>query len=141
MMVHQRCLHHKLFENSAFPVQIWDMPAREERACMDEWAQVMWKYGLTPFRCVHNHRLFVDRSDVDHPGWLCYVSFNTGKNSAPKIPLQYSSLQSSWKSSKDATSYGYIITNCRNNWMMNSIWGNLDKSTTTSINLKRFNRG
>ena len=32
IMVHQRRLHHKLFENSAFLVQIWDMPAREERA-------------------------------------------------------------------------------------------------------------
>ena len=70
-MVHQRRLQHKLFEASAFPIQIWEMPAREERACPDDWAQVTWKYGLTPFRCVYNNRLFVDGSDVDHPGWLC----------------------------------------------------------------------
>ena len=50
--MHQRRIHHKLFEAAAFPHSILTMAAREERVYLEDLAQETWKYGLIPFQCV-----------------------------------------------------------------------------------------
>ncbi|KAI6103700.1 hypothetical protein EDD16DRAFT_1640945 [Pisolithus croceorrhizus] len=52
--IHQQRIRHKLFEVSAFPPEVLDMEAREERVYLKDLAQSTWKYGLIPFRCVHD---------------------------------------------------------------------------------------
>ncbi|KAH7930175.1 hypothetical protein BV22DRAFT_1028686 [Leucogyrophana mollusca] len=46
----QRRLHHKLFEAAAYPPPILNMGAHQQRAYLEDLAQVTWKYGLIPFR-------------------------------------------------------------------------------------------
>jgi len=52
--IHKRRIHHKLFEAVAFPHTIFDMQARGERVYLEDLAQTTWKYGLIPFRYVHD---------------------------------------------------------------------------------------
>ena len=50
--MHQRRIHHKLFEATMFPLSILTMAACKEQVYLEDLAKETWKYGLILFQCI-----------------------------------------------------------------------------------------